>query len=99
MTSFNDLINGDQPVLVDFHAAWCGPCKTMGPIVQEVKNALGDTVKVIKIDIDKNKAATEEFMVNSVPTFILFKNGEILWRQSGAIPKMQLFQSIHNAIQ
>ena len=97
MSKFNELINGDQPVLVDFHATWCGPCKTMAPILDEVKQEMGDKARIIKVDVDKNQAAANKYGVRGVPTFILFKNGQQLWRQSGAIPKHMLVQAIEKA--
>lgn len=97
MTKFNELINGDDPVLVDFHATWCGPCKTMAPILEEIKNEMGSRARIIKVDVDKNQRAAATFGVKGVPTFILFKNGKQLWRQSGAIPKQTLVQAIENA--
>ncbi|WP_436516624.1 thioredoxin [Ekhidna sp. To15] len=97
MSKFNDLINGDQPVLVDFHATWCGPCQTMAPILEELKSEIGGEARIIKVDIDKNQAAAHKFNVRGVPTFILFKNGKQVWRQSGAIPKHLLEQAIKSA--
>lgn len=97
MSKFNELINGDQPVLVDFHATWCGPCQTMAPILEELKTEIGNRARIIKVDIDKNQAAAHKFNVRGVPTFILFKNGKQVWRQSGAIPKHMLEQAIKSA--
>lgn len=97
MSKFNELINGDQPVLVDFHATWCGPCKTMAPVLEELKSDVGSKARIIKIDIDQNPKAAQAFNVRGVPTFILFKNGKQLWRQSGAIPKHMLADAINKA--
>ena len=92
--TFKEMIQSDKPVLVDFTATWCGPCKMMAPILKEVKQEIGDTATIIKIDIDKNKQAAGEFQVQSVPTLILFKNGQPLWRQSGVIQKAGLVSII-----
>ncbi len=94
MSKFNDLINADQPVLVDFFAEWCGPCKTMAPILKEVSSVVDGKTRIIKVDIDKNPAAAAKYGVQSVPTLILFKGGEIKWRQSGVVPTNHLLNII-----
>src|SRR5687767_8461939 len=90
MSKFHELINSDQPVLVDFYAEWCGPCKTMAPILHEVASKIQGRAKIIKVDIDKNEAAARKYGVQAVPTLILFKKGEIIWRQSGVVSGTQL---------
>src|SRR5690606_28348366 len=96
--SFKELIAGNQPILVDFFATWCGPCKMMQPILEDAAKQLGDKVKIIKVDVDKNPAAANSYQVKGVPTLILFRNGKILWRQSGVVSTSQLLQVIHQAI-
>jgi len=90
MSKFNELINGDRPVLVDFYAEWCGPCKTMAPILSDLSRELGAKAKIIKVDIDKNPEAASHYGVNSVPTLMLFKKGEVKWKQAGVVPMKQL---------
>ncbi|MFO7825685.1 MAG: thioredoxin [Cyclobacterium sp.] len=92
--NFSELINGDQPVLVDFYATWCGPCQMMQPILQETASKVGDKAKILKIDVDKNPLAASKFQVRGVPTLILFHKGKPVWRQSGVVPAHQLVQVI-----
>lgn len=92
--SFSEIIKGNTPVLVDFYADWCGPCKMMGPILKDLKKRLGDQIHIIKIDAEKNPAAAIKYQVRGVPSLILFKNGEILWQQSGVVQAPQLEQII-----
>ncbi len=94
MSSFSDIINQSKPVLIDFHADWCGPCKMMAPILKQVKENLGDSVSIIKIDVDKNQKLAAKYQVRGVPTLMLFKNGKQLWRQSGVIQKEDIINII-----
>lgn len=95
MSSFSELINQDKPVLIDFFADWCGPCKVLAPILKEVKDELGDSVSIIKIDVDKNRALASQYHVQGVPTMILFKHGKQVWRQSGALPKHEILKVLN----
>jgi thioredoxin 1 len=96
--TFADLINGEKPVLVDFTAEWCGPCKVMKPVLQELHEKMGDDIRIIKVDIDRSPQASAYYNVNSVPTLILFQKGNILWRQSGVIPAASLQKIINQFI-
>ena len=89
-TKFSDLINSDVPTLVDFYAEWCGPCKHMKPILESVKNTVKDQARILKIDVDKNPQLAASFNIQGVPTLLLFKSGEVKWRQSGVVSSQQL---------
>jgi len=93
-SSFNDIVNANQPVLVDFYADWCGPCKMLAPILKEVKAELKDSIKIVKIDVDKNNVIASKYQVRGVPTMLLFKNGKQLWRQSGVLQKNDIISII-----
>lgn len=93
-SNFSEIIHANTPVLVDFYADWCGPCKILAPILKDVKAALGDAVKIVKIDVDKNPALAGKYQVKGVPTLILFKNGAQLWRQSGVLQRDEITRII-----
>jgi thioredoxin 1 len=93
-SSFNQIINSSKPVLIDFFAEWCGPCKTLAPILMQVKEELGAAIKIVKIDIDKNQSLSSKYQVRGVPTMMLFKNGKQLWRQSGILQKNDIISII-----
>ena len=97
MKSFKEIINQDKPVLVDFFATWCGPCKTMGPILDNVKKKVGDNGTILKIDVDKNKKLASELNISGVPTLIIYKNGKQIWRQSGVVDANTLQQKMKRA--
>lgn len=94
MSKFNELINDDTPVLVDFYATWCGPCKMMTPILEELAKEVKGKAKIIKVDVDKNPQAAQQYGIRGVPTMILFKKGNIKWRTSGVVQTAQLRQVI-----
>ena len=95
METFNDVINSGQLVLADFFATWCGPCKAMHPVLEQLKAQLGDRIRIIKVDVDKHGIPATEYSVQAVPTLILFRSGKVLWRQSGAMPLNQLLQVVN----
>ena len=94
MEKFNEMINGEQLTLVDFFATWCGPCNMMHPILEQLKEKMGDDIRILKVDVDKNEALSMQYRIQSVPTLMLFKKGEMLWRQSGAMSLNDLMQKI-----
>ncbi|MEC7005626.1 MAG: thioredoxin [Bacteroidota bacterium] len=94
MSSFQDLIKGEKPILVDFYADWCAPCKAMNPILKSVKSKMGDQIKILKINIDKNQAVANKFNVRGIPTFILFQSNEIKWRKSGLLEENVLLAEL-----
>ena len=98
MNKFQDIIAGDTPVLVDFFAEWCGPCKMMKPVLEELKKKMGNKIITLKIDIDKNISLSSEYRIQSVPTLVLWKKGEIIWRQSGALSLNELEQILSSYI-
>ncbi len=98
MGKFTDIVKSEVPTLVDFYATWCGPCKTMHPILEELKKQMGSKIRILKIDVDKNQDVAAQFKVRGVPTFVLFKNGEVLWRESGAFPLNVLKSKIQGVL-
>lgn len=92
--TFRDVINGQKPVLVDFSAEWCGPCKMMKPILQDLRKIMGDQLRILKLDVDRNPEVANAFGISGVPTMILFKAGKMVWRQSGVMQAKQLQQVI-----
>ena len=98
MSKFNDIIQGSTPVLIDFSAEWCQPCKMMPPILKDVKKQLGDRIRILKIDVDKNPAIAQKYHIRNVPTLMVFKNGQVAWQQAGVIPAQQLLQMLQQHI-
>lgn len=98
MGKFDEMINSTTPTLVDFYATWCGPCKMMSPLLEQVATELGSKTKIIKVDIDKNRDTATQYGIRSVPTLLLFKEGKIVWRQSGLPPKTMITESIKKFI-
>jgi thioredoxin len=98
MAKFSERINQDKAVLIDFFAEWCGPCKMMSPILKDVKDTLGDSITIIKIDVDKNQALASKYQVRGVPTLMLFKAGKQLWRQSGLLQKNEIIKTVEGLI-
>ena len=96
--NFDKLINGDKPVLIDFHAEWCGPCKMQGPILDEVAKEIDSKVRIIKIDVDKNQGIAQRYQVRGVPTMALFKKGQLVWRESGVQSKHQILSVINQNV-
>jgi len=95
-TSFGNLTDSETPVLIDFFATWCGPCQTLAPILEDVKKDLGEKVKIVKVDVDKNQTLAQKFQVRGVPTVMLFKNGEQVWRQSGVLTRADIKKVIES---
>lgn len=96
MSAFKDIVASKTPTLIDFYADWCGPCKMMPPILKEVREKLGDSVRILKIDVDKNSELSAKLQIQGIPTLAIFKEGKMLWRQSGVIPAHQLVPLIKN---
>ncbi|MCR5078186.1 MAG: thioredoxin [Prevotella sp.] len=94
MESFSDIIKSNRLTLVDFFATWCGPCKMMHPVLEQIKKELGDTIRIIKVDVDRNQPLSMQYRIQSVPTLILFKSGDVKWRQSGAMTADALKKTI-----
>lgn len=98
MSSFKEIISSEKPVLIDFYADWCGPCKMLAPAIKEVKNEMGDKARIIKIDVDKNPQVANNLGVRGVPTLMIYQNGELKWRQSGVVPAYTIAQKLKEFI-
>jgi thioredoxin 1 len=98
METFQQIIHGDKPVLVDFFATWCGPCKAMSPVVEAIGKEMQGKIRVLKIDVDKNQALASQLNIQAVPTFVIYKNGQIVWRKAGGADKMTLKQVVNSFI-
>ncbi len=98
MSSFKDIIKSDKPVLIDFSAEWCQPCRMMPPILKEVKDSLGDKIRILKIDVDKNQAIAQKYAIRSVPTLMIFKKGQVVFNQAGVVPANQLIDIVRQYV-
>lgn len=98
METFQQIINGDKPVLVDFFATWCGPCKAMSPVIESIGQELQGQIRVLKIDVDKNQALASQLRIQAIPTFVIYKKGQIVWKKSGGADKNVLMREIKQFI-
>ncbi|MDD3079789.1 MAG: thioredoxin [Paludibacter sp.] len=98
METFQQIINGEKPVLIDFYATWCGPCKAMSPIVESIAKELQGKIRVLKIDVDKNQTVAAQYGIQAVPTFMMFKNGQVVWRKPGGSDRMTMMREIQQYI-
>ena len=96
MSSFSEILAQDKPILIDFFATWCGPCKAMAPILEEVKDEIKDNAIIIKVDVDKNQGIASKLNVRGVPTLVIYKNRKIVWRQSGVLPKQEIISKLQS---